>query len=218
MTKLHEFIVGAVFFFAMGVLGYYTIIRGEFFDRREFYFSTVIFEDVEGLSLGNKVIVNGVDSGTVSGIELRTDSRVRVTLKMYRTFTLYENYRILLKNQTALGGKNIAIYPGYAEFEGKIFNPVESMDNLTGKTIADPLTLISQVIDENRGDLNSAIKNLSQFSEKINRGNGTIAKLVNEDSIHKETGDLIKDLRDTVEDSREQAPVTSFIRAMLTAF
>ena len=42
--------------------------------------------------------------------------------------------------------------------------------------------------------------------------------MINEDTIHADTGKLIKELRDAVEDSREQAPVTSFIRAALTAF
>jgi len=218
MTKLNELIVGAVFFFAMGVLGYYTIIRGEFFDTREFFYSTVIFKDVEGLAIGNKVLVNGVESGTVTGIELMADSKIIVSIKLYRVFNLYENYKIILKNQTALGGKIIVIYPGAAEVEGELFSTVDSMKNLTGMTIGDPLTKISEVIDENREDLRTAIRNFSEFSEKINNGNGTIGKLVNDDSLHKETGNLIKELRDTVEDSREQAPVTSFIRAALSAF
>ena len=99
-----------------------------------------------------------------------------------------------------------------------MFGTMSSMKNLTGLTIGDPLTKISEVIDENREDLKATVQNISEFTEKINKGEGTIGKLVNEDSIHDETGKLIKELRDTVEDSREQAPVTSFIRAALTAF
>jgi phospholipid/cholesterol/gamma-HCH transport system substrate-binding protein len=218
MTKLNEFVVGMVFFFAMGVLGYYTIVRGDLFDTREFYYSTVIFEDVEGLAIGDKVLVNGVESGTVTAIELLTDGKVIVSLKLYRFFSLYENYKILLKNQSALGGRVISVNPGAAEVNGEIFETVESMKNLTGLTIGDPLTKISEVIDENREDLRTAIRNISEFTEKINKGQGTIGKLVNEDTIHKDADSLINELRDTIEDSREQAPVTSFIRAALTAF
>lgn len=218
MTKLNEFIVGVVFFFAMGILGYYTIIRGDLFDTRQFYYSTVIFDDVEGLTIGNKVLVNGVESGTVTAIELMVNGKVLVSLKLYRFFNLYENYRIILKNQSALGGRVILINPGAAEAKGELFETVESMKNLTGKTIGDPLTKISEVIDENREDLRIAVKNISEFSEKINKGDGTIAKLVNQDTVHEEASNLIKELRDTIEDSREQAPVTSFIRAALTAF
>jgi len=218
MTKFNEFIVGAVFFLAMGILGYYTIVRGELFDTREFVYGTVIFDDVEGLAIGDKVLINGVESGTVTAIDLMADYKVIVSFKLYRFFNLYENYKITLKNQTALGGRIIVINPGAAEVKGQIFEQVESMKNLNGISIGDPLTKISEVIDENREDIRIAIRNISEFSEKINKGQGTIAKLVNEDTLHTDTDKMIKELRDTIEDSREQAPVTSFIRASLLAF
>ncbi|PKL16966.1 MAG: hypothetical protein CVV49_13640 [Spirochaetae bacterium HGW-Spirochaetae-5] len=218
MTKLNELIVGIVFFVAMGILGYYTIVRSDFFDTKEYYSSTVIFNDVEGLAIGNKVLVNGVDAGTVTAIDLMADGKITVSMKLFRTFNIYENYKILLKNQTALGGRIIVIYPGSPEAEGDIFETVDSMNNLAGITIGDPLTKISEVIDENRENIKVAIENFSEFSEKVNKGEGTIGKLVNKDTLHEDTGNLIKELRDTVEDTREQAPVTSFIRAALTAF
>ena len=217
MTKFNEFIVGAVFFLAMGILGYYTIVRGELFDTRKFVYGTVIFDDVEGLAIGDKMLVNGVESGTVTAIDLMADYKVIVSFKLYRFFNLYENYKITLKNQTALGGRIIVINPGAAEVKGQIFEQVESMKNLNGISIGDPLTKISEVIDENREDIRIAIRNISEFSEKINKGQGTIAKLVNEDTLHTDTDNMIKELRDTIEDSREQAPVTSFIRAALLA-
>ena len=218
MTRLNEFVVGIVFIFAMSILGYFTIVRGDFFDKREYYNASVIFDDVEGLAIGNKVLINGVESGTVTEIELMTDSRVNVSLRMYRYFTIYENYKIVLKNQSALGGRIITINPGSAESDGKLFEVVNNVMDLQGRTIGDPLAKISEVIDENRDNIRVAITNIREFSEKINKGEGTIAKLVNKDSLHEETGKLLKELRDTIEDSREQAPVTSFIRAALTAF
>lgn len=218
MTKLNELVVGIVFFFAMSVLGYYTIVRSDLFDTKKYFYSTVIFEDVEGLVIGSKVLVNGVESGTVTAIDLMTNGKITVSLKLYRVFNLYTNYRIILKNQSALGGRIILINPGYEEVNGEYFETVGSMNNLTGATIGDPLTKISEVIDENRDDIRIAIKNFTEFSEKINKGDGTIAKLVNQDTIHEQAGDLINELRDTIEDSREQAPVTSFIRAALSAF
>jgi phospholipid/cholesterol/gamma-HCH transport system substrate-binding protein len=218
MTKLNEFVVGVVFIFAMSVLGYFTIIRGDLFDTREYYISTVIFNDVEGLALGNKVLINGVESGTVSSIELMADARVTVSLRLYRYFTLYENYRVVLKSQSALGGRIITINPGTSEVDGRLFEVVDNMKNLHGYTIGDPLAKISEVIDENRENIKVAITNIKEFSEKINNGEGTIGKLVNKDTLHQDTTKLIQELRDTIEDSREQAPVTSFIRAALTAF
>ncbi len=218
MKRFSEFIVGIVFVAAMGTLGYFTIIRGEFFSDKEYYELTVIFPDVESLSIGNKVLVNGVEAGSVESIELMPDAMVIVSMKMFKRFALYENYKIVLKNQTAIGGRIIVIYPGELKREGVLYEPIDTYKNLHGMTIGDPLSKISEIIDENRGDLREAIINLREFSEKVNKGEGTIAKLVNDDKIHKDTGKLINELRETVEDAREQAPVTSFIRAALTAF
>jgi len=218
MKRFSEFIVGVVFVAAMATLGYFTIIRGEFFSNKEYYGITVIFTDVESLGLGNKVLVNGVESGTVESIELMSDSKVLVGLKMYKRFALYDNYRIVLKNQTAIGGRIIVIYPGEYKRDDVLYESIEVYKNLHGSTIGDPISKLSELIDENREDIRETIKNIREISGKINRGEGTIAKLVNEDTIHRDTGKLIEELRETIEDSREQAPVTSFIRAALTAF
>ncbi|HOK01882.1 MAG TPA: MlaD family protein [Spirochaetota bacterium] len=218
MKRINEFMVGIVFVAAMTVLAYFTIVRGEFFSKKEYYEMSVIFSDVESLAVGNKVLVNGVEAGTVESIELMPDAKVLVIMKMFKKFTLYENYKILLKNQTAIGGRIIVIYPGEAAIENIAYETVDTVKNLHGSTIGDPISKISEVIDENREDLRIAIRNFREFSEKINKGEGTIAKLVNEGTIHDDTGKLIQELRDTIEDSREQAPVTSFIRAALTAF
>lgn len=218
MTRFNEFIVGVVFIVAMSVLGYFTILRGELLEEKEYFNSSIIFKDVEGLITGNKILINGVNSGTVDDIELMDDSTVRVSVVLYRRLNLYENYKVTLKSQSALGGKVIAIYPGCPELNGEYYSRVVNTENLQGYTIGDPLTKLSEVIDENRENIAVTLQNVREFTDKVNRGKGTLGRLVNEDTIHADTGKLLNELRDAVEDAREQAPVTSFIRAAMTAF
>lgn len=218
MTRFNEFIVGLVFIAAMVVLGYFTILRGELLEHKEYFRSSIIFNDVEGLVTGDKVLINGVNSGTVDEIDLMDNSTVRVSISLYRRLNIYENYKVTLKNQSALGGKIIAIYPGSAELNGEYYSRVVNIENLKGYTIGDPLSKLSELLDENRENIAVTLQNVREFTDKINRGKGTLGRLVNEDTIHSDTGKLINELRDAVEDSREQAPVTSFIRAALTAF
>lgn len=203
---------------AMAVLGFFTILRGDLLERKEYYPVSIIFEDVEGLIAGDKVLISGVLSGTVEKIDLMDDSRVLVKVALFRRLNLYGNYRIALKNQSALGGKIIMIYPGVPEVDGVFYSRVDDTGVLDGYTIGDPIAKISELIDENRENIAVTLKNIREFTDKINSGKGTLGKLINEDTIHADTGQLIKELRDAVEDSREQAPVTSFIRAALTAF
>ena len=203
---------------AMAVLGYFTILRGNLFESKEYFSSSIIFEDVEGLITGDKVLISGVNSGNVDKIDLMDDSRVLVRVRLFRRLNLYENYKITLKNQSALGGKIIMIYPGSPEIDGVYYSRVDDTTYLKGYTIGDPIAKISELIDENRENIAVTLRNVREFTDKINSGKGTLGRLINEDTIHSDTGKLIKELRDAVEDSREQAPVTSFIRAALTAF
>jgi phospholipid/cholesterol/gamma-HCH transport system substrate-binding protein len=60
--------------------------------------------------------------------------------------------------------------------------------------------------------------NLAVVTAKLSSGEGTIGRLLMHDKMYQDADDLVKELRESVEDAREQAPVTSFIRAALTAF
>ncbi len=214
----NEVFVGAVVLLALVILGYYTVIMG----RREFdtggiYNLVVYFTDVGGLEKSAKVSVNGVHLGTVQELDLM-DSGVRVTLRLNRSFTLYENYRILIRSEAALGGKSVSIYPGGGiNPAGESYRPLEDLDDLRGE-LDDPLLAISRLIEENRSNVSTTMRNLKDITEKINSGQGTVGKLLNDKKLHDDAGNLFRQASEVIEDAREQAPITSFIRAALTAF
>jgi phospholipid/cholesterol/gamma-HCH transport system substrate-binding protein len=218
MGKKNEIVVGITFFAALSVLSYFTIAKGDLFDTREYYSITVRFSNVEGLEPGSNVLVNGVEAGKVQAIELDEEGDVIVLLRMFSYFTVYKNYRIMIKNVSALGGRFISIYPGSSEVDGVPQETVTGRKNLNGLSSGDPITLLAELLTENRDDIRKTIVNVRQFSESLNSGKGTLGKLLNDSEIHNNTNKLLKELRETVEDAREQAPVTSFIRAALTAF
>ena len=101
---------------------------------------------------------------------------------------------------------------------GRQYAVITTRDNLVGTSVPDPFTLLSRLIADNRGNVNATVKNLRDITDKINSGKGTLGKIINEDTVHGQATDLIKQLQDTIEDTREQAPITSFLRAALTAF
>lgn len=215
-----EIAVGIFFFIAMGVLAYYTIIMtGELLERRDVYFMHVHFTNVEGLSSKAKVKVNGVVGGGVHDIQLNEDDNsVKVALRMTRKFRLYSNYKISIRSESALGGRYVSIDPGKRIIGNQLVEELREFDALEGQAFGDPLALLSELITENRDNVFNTIKNIRSITEKIDAGQGTLGKLINENKVHDNTDGLIKELRDAIEDTREQAPVTSFIRAALTAF
>ncbi len=215
----NELIVGIFFFLALGILGYFTIIMSaDMFQTHKYYKVTVIFPSIEGLEKNSKVKVNGVLSGLVEDVKLMADNNVFVILKMYNKFILYENYNIKIRSETALGGKFVGIDPGRDFINGRHYAVIQTRNNLRGESTADIFSEISDLIAENRVNIYKTVKNIKEITAKINAGQGTLGKLVNENKVYNNADDLIRELRDTMEDSREQAPITSFIRAALMAF
>lgn len=207
-----------LFLAAMGILGYYTIIMSrKFFEPRAAYRMTVIFPTIEGLDAGSKVKINGVDAGSVEELSLY-GYQVRVKLKMFIPFTMHRNFSIKIKSDSLLGKKFIGIFPGspYGR-DGAEQAVVTERNDLPGK-YEDVMGSLSEVLDENRENIYASINNIKMITDKINHGTGTVARLINEDKIYGQADELVKELRETIEDAREQAPITSFIRAALTAF
>jgi phospholipid/cholesterol/gamma-HCH transport system substrate-binding protein len=216
----YEIPVGILFLVAIGILIYYTVIMTQdVLKPEETYKMTVYFPNATGLGVNDKVKVNGVDSGEVIDIQL-IDNRVWVEMLMKKdhSFTLYENYSINIKAESIMMGKHISIFPGSVRDErNKTYAVIDTRENLIGG-YHDALDSFTKMINENRENVYLAIKNIREISEKINKGKGTVAKLINEDKVHEGTDQLIKDVREAVEDTREQAPITSFLRAALTFF
>ena len=159
--------VGVFFFIAIIILGYFTIIMSEdFFSPYEYYTITVVFPDIEGLGVNDKVKINGVLGGVVGEVELQ-ENNVLVTMKMHKQFTLYENYKIKIKNQTALGGKYASIYPGCEYSEGNRYAVIKSRENLKGESTGDVLGILSELVAENRENVYETIDNLKQITHKI---------------------------------------------------
>lgn len=213
-----EFLTGIIFFAAVSILVYYTVLIGKnVIAPEKTWQMTVYFKDAMGLQKENKVMVNGVYSGNVAAINLNGDL-VRVDLAMFNSFYVYSDYRIYISSESAIGGRQIRIYPGGKNNQDGSVNETVTLDELLVGSARDPFDSISNVIEDNRDNIKVMIRNLRSFSEKLNSGQGTLSKLLTDDKIANQASDLLEQLRDTIEDAREQAPVTSFIKAALMAF
>ena len=217
----NEIAVGVLFFVGLAILGYFTIaMKDEIFETRKFTMMSAEFQSVNGLQKGERVKMFGVDVGSVTSIRLNGRS-VSVHFKMYEDTPFYENYRVTICAQSIMMGKYLSLDPG-TPMTGKKENAmIDATKPLKGVTPIDVFDLVQTMLAENRDDIRASTRNIRQFSgemnevmAKINKGQGTIGKLVNEDQTQN-AKELMKEVRDTVEDAREQAPVTSFIRSVL---
>lgn len=61
-------------------------------------------------------------------------------------------------------------------------------------------------------------KELATLTSNLNQGRGTIGKFLADDAVFVEAKGLLKEIRETVQDLREQAPINSFIGVVFSAF
>jgi phospholipid/cholesterol/gamma-HCH transport system substrate-binding protein len=67
-------------------------------------------------------------------------------------------------------------------------------------------------------DLSAAVASLRKISERIEKGEGALGKLVNDDSLYTDVKGAIRELRNTIDDYRETAPVVTFTSVFFGAF
>lgn len=230
--RKNNIIVGLMFLFAVLVLGYYTILlKDEFFEGKRYYRIQSEFTNGFGIKKNDPVKILGVYSGSVENVKLN-GNKVLVTMKMFNQFTLYENYRIKVKSEGFMGAKAVEITPGVEFDDERTYREVALNQVLIGSPSGDLMGTLEDLVGENKESITDSISNLrvtmanfKDFSykmnfiaDKITRGEGTIGKLIVDDKLANQASETLTNLKDTVEDAREQAPITSFIRAALMAF
>jgi phospholipid/cholesterol/gamma-HCH transport system substrate-binding protein len=59
-------------------------------------------------------------------------------------------------------------------------------------------------------DLEATAANLRLITERLEKGDGTLGKLVNDDAVAVEIEAAIKDVRQIIDNMRDTAPITTF--------
>jgi phospholipid/cholesterol/gamma-HCH transport system substrate-binding protein len=132
------------------------------------------FKSVSGLEIGNNVRFAGINIGTVSDIQLKTDSSVVVV------FLIKDEVRKFIKTDATasigsdglMGDKVLTISPGIAS--NKV---VEDNDVIASKIpidMEDVMGSVKKSVD-NAGIITAQ---LAQFTYNMNNGNGTLSKLM----------------------------------------
>lgn len=165
-------------------------------------------EGVVGLALRDAGLAGDVRSAasTIASIASRADAGEGTLGKLLRDDSLAEEATGLVRDARGalarLDELNVKTQESLAR--------VDALFDTANKTV---------------GGLKGLMKNAEQVSaeladtlHRVNQGQGTIAAFLNDDAIYRETRSLLKELRESVEDLREQAPINSFIGVVFSAF
>lgn len=213
--------VGIFVFIGLIILVYFVIHIGDIQLLSSGYKLKVFFGFANGIKINAPVRVAGVDAGEVRRINVYFDpqtkkTRVEISFWVKNDTKIPRDSEVMINTLGLLGEKYLEIIPG-ANYEdlfkdGDILlgdDPVsmEEIGNL-GRRIAtkleDTLSGLNKVVgdEELQRSLRQTIDNLNNVStslntilDKINKGEGTVGRLIYDDSLYQDLDSFVKDLK-----------------------
>jgi phospholipid/cholesterol/gamma-HCH transport system substrate-binding protein len=159
------------------------------------------FQNVAGLNVGADVRVGGIRKGTVQSIRLpkTPDGKVVVTMDLEKeTQTIVkQDSTASIQSEGLLGDKYVEI--SFGSVEAEKLRGGETIESEPPLDISDLLQKASQMLDSGEGALESitgATDNIGLITAKINNGQGTVGKLINDTTLYKQAAAGITSLHE----------------------
>lgn len=217
-----EIVVGAFMFTILVVLLTITVVISQNRFFQDTYRIETVFPDVGGLKEGEGVFLRGVKIGNVVNIEIAEGlDGVRVTMRLSRDITLYEDYRMFVEPSSMLGGMRMVLDEG-SHYLDEV--PREKFDNLQGQGSRDLLGEATETIEMIRealvddgalDNLNKLSENLASISEKMAGGEGTVGRLIQDDTLYTEARDLVASLNHSATNLQQVAKDARMVSSRL---
>ena len=151
------------------------------------------FKNVSGLEVGNNVRFSGINVGTVSEIELITDSSVVVNLLIKDDVQQFikTDATASIGSDGLMGDKVLTISPGINSR-----NTVKDNDQITSKA---PIDMEDVMVSIKKSVDNASIitGQIAEFSYKMNHGNGTLSKLISDEEFAKSLKNTLSNLENS---------------------
>jgi phospholipid/cholesterol/gamma-HCH transport system substrate-binding protein len=217
-TKLGYFVVLAVFagFFIVEILGGTESFRGG-------YQISALFDTAQQLKVGDPVKMAGVEIGHIEKITIDTNiDKVRVTMKLQSDANVKTDSKATIRFIGLMGQNFVAIDFGTPEaprvvngaiiateeqpdlnaIMAKLDNAATGVQNLTksftGDTINNLLGPLTDLIKQNSAHLTLTISNIESISGQIASGQGTVGKLIYDQSLYNSAMDTVSNLQTAV--------------------
>jgi phospholipid/cholesterol/gamma-HCH transport system substrate-binding protein len=217
------FVLGLILIYAV-----YTVIGSKSVGGDKGYALTAEFDNLRTLTAGADVRMAGVRIGTVTGTSL-ADGRGQVTLSIDPAISIPEDSVASIVMASLLGQQYLAVEygqsnatlaagdqilaeasPDFNEILGEVQKLGEKLNSIAdgfsgfGDTgMGDLFTNLNDLVDENRERFDTVMTNLEELTTKLNEGEGTLGKLINEDGMYTELMSVVEDFRSASDDMSE---------------
>ena len=209
--------VGLFFILGIILLGVVLELGGQWNPFEKSIPYKTFLTSVTGLKVGDSVRLAGVDVGKISGIDV-LEGKVRIDFEVKKGTEIKKDSVASLRMTNLLGGQFLGLsfgsstaprLPPGATVEGKDAATVDSIMTNLGDVATDAKTLItdlnknqaevmgkvSAMLDENRSNIRSTMNNLSNITTKMDRGDGSLAMLLNDKTLYANTNEVTASLK-----------------------
>ena len=193
---------------------------------RSGYRVRALFNTVQDLKVGNSAKMAGVEIGRVEKIAL-TGNKVEVTMKLHSDAVVKTDSRAMVKFTGLMGQNFVSVdfgsttadkavdgavlmteeQPDLNAVMAKLDSAATGIQNLTKSftpdTIDNLLGPLTDFVKQNSGHISGAISNIESISGQIASGQGTVGKLIYEDSLYASALTTVTNLQDTVAEVRQ---------------
>lgn len=140
---------------------------------------SAIFQDVRGLSEGDRVRLSGIEIGTVSYIGFLSDNRVLIDMNLEKQQAAFikKDSRAIVASEGLMGAKVVMILPGSPQAP-----PVDENDTLVTVEQVDIDDIMKEVKSSSE-NITRVTSELISITEKINRGEGVFGTIFTDTSI-----------------------------------
>lgn len=213
-TKTFELKVGVFIMIGIAILFIIVFSIGDIYIIKPGYHIKVTFNFASGIGPSAPVRLAGVGIGQVEGIRIIYDEAEKRT-KAELDVWVQENVRIeadayiTINTLGLLGEKYLEILPGTPgapllkdkdTVRGHDPVPMEKVTENLAK-LSDSITSIAAKIDKGEGTIGRLLnedviyKNIEGFTEKLNKGEGTFGRFLTDDTVYKNFEALSEDIK-----------------------
>jgi len=172
---------------------------------------------ITGLKVGDPVRLAGVDVGRIGdisiqndkvlidfnvkpGTRIKTDSTASIRLTnmlggQFLGLTLGSPDAQLLPPGGTVQGKDTASIDNIVDHVSELAKDTKVFINSLNKNQEEVMGKMSAILDENRGNLRGAVSNLNSITGKLDRGDGSLAMLLNDKTLYRNANEATKSLK-----------------------
>ncbi|OPX37648.1 MAG: hypothetical protein B1H13_12480 [Desulfobacteraceae bacterium 4484_190.3] len=178
--------VGLFVLAALIILGYMSFRVGEYgFGLKKGYCVTAVFKNAIGLDRDASVLIAGVEVGRVESIGLK-DGKALVTMRIIPDVKLEKDVKASIKTHGILGEKFI---------ETNTRELSESLNKVVRRN-DERFNIMVDSLQNAAAEMHKTFAALSDITERVNRGEGTIGQLVKKEGVFDNLDKTVASIQD----------------------